>query len=178
MDMLTNCSWYIHNHIRCVISFWFVHFRSQIWSDTLTKLNRNRCHFKKCWWQKLSTAHAWNVRRLRAGKSAIPEKNGVGGGVVVGHRLELCLTPLPPKLKYVMLPCPPPFLVSYECDISFIMYFVITPNANKMIIHTDQVMISKPRTLFLWELAMLDRLLTPAYRESNGYVNKLFLIHS
>ncbi len=34
---------------------------------------------------------------------------------------------------------PPPFLVPNECQILFIMYFVIAPNVNKMRIHTDQL---------------------------------------
>ncbi len=61
------------------------------------------------------------------------------------------------------------FLISNKFDILFIMYFIISLNANKMRIHTDQLMMSKCMyVVYFWELAMAYWWLTPAYMESNG----------
>ncbi len=46
---------------------------------------------------------------------------------------------------------PPPFLFPNECDILFIMYFVIAPNANKMRIHNEQLIISKRMCVVYFE---------------------------
>ncbi len=65
---------------------------------------------------------------------------------------KLSAYPLPPNLNYFTLThldclnvqlTAPPFLVHNECDILFMMYFVIASNANKMRIHTDQLIMSK-----------------------------------
>ncbi len=60
MDTLTNCSWYIHNHIRCVISSWFGHFASNL-VRYIEKSEQKSPPFQKCWRRKLSTAHVWSV---------------------------------------------------------------------------------------------------------------------
>ncbi len=54
----------------------------------------------------------------------------------------LTMAPNAVENKNVQL-SPPPYLVPSECGILFIMYFVIAPNANKITIHTDQLMMSK-----------------------------------
>ncbi len=73
---------------------------------------------------------------------------------------KLKLSAYPPNLNYFILPhldclnvqlTPPPFLVPNEWDILFIMYFVIAPNANKMRIHTDQLMKSKCTCIVYFE---------------------------
>ncbi len=61
-----------------------------------------------------------------------------------GHRLKLFLTPPSPQLEISYSnPPSPKSKLSASSDILFIMYFVIAPNANKMRIHTDQLMKSK-----------------------------------